>query len=170
MQRSSGRELLVREESLLRDEKAFLLRRIGSARTQLYKTATAFMIISFLVPFIFAWVNAIEDDPDTTAFSYEKYFGGVAYLLCLSAAIIAVMYLRNSRPLIRDLLRGIKTTEQTTITRKLFVEQNGSCHLFLTSPTKNSIEVEAPDFKAVRVGDEINIAYTPKSKIYLGYF
>ncbi len=165
-----GRELIVREESLLRDEKAFLLRHLGSARSQLYKTATAFMIISFLVPFIFAWVNAIENDPDTTAFSYEKYFSGVAYLLCLSTAIITVMYWRNSRPVIRDLHSGTKTTEQTMVTRKLFVEQNGSCHLFLASPNKSSIEVETPDFAGIRVGDEINIAYARRSKIYLGYF
>ena len=156
------RELIVREESLLREEGAFLLRRIGSARTQRYKTATAFMIISFLVPFIFAWVNAIEDDPETTAFSYEKYFGGVAYLLCLSAAILLITYWRNSWPLVQDFKKGFKITEQTTVTRRLFVEQNGSCHLFLASPNQSSIEVERADFENVRVGDEINIAYGPK--------
>jgi hypothetical protein len=80
------------------------------------------------------------------------------------------MYWRNSWPLVSDVQKGFKITEQTTITRKLFVEQNGSCHLFLDSPHKSSIEVEEGDFRAMRVGDEINIAYGPKSKVYLGYF
>lgn len=155
-------------EPLAADERAFLMRREAKERHQLFKAFSTLMPICFIVPFATAWGNALLGVPNP--FSYSGYFSGVAILLLLTFGGMAVAY-RSSLYLLRlDLHHNTKTIERVTITRKYFMRQTNTCHFYLDSRIKLSVEVSADFFERLAEGDELNIEYATHSKIYFGYF
>ena len=126
------------------------------------------MIVSFTVPFVGAWYRATDGAPN--AFSYPKYFVTTGILLFISIVATYVSYRYNLRLLQRDIKYQTKTIETNAINQKMYVAQNDTCHFYIGSAVKLSIEVSPADFNHFNEGDEINIEYTTWSKEYLGYF
>lgn len=156
-------------ESLTQDEASFLKARRDAEVRSVYKLFRVCMILSFILPFAGAWIQAVREG-DPSEFSMLRYFLLVFWLLLVSAFIAWVSYWRNVRPLRRDLRGGEKIVEQATVNRKVFMPQNNSYHLYLNSMILLSIEVEAAVYQLLHQGDEINILYAPHSKVQLGYF
>lgn len=162
-----GVALIRRLEPLNADERAFLKRRETRERHQLYKAVRIMMPFCFVLPFAVAWGEAIigRENP----FSALRYFAGVG-ILCGLVFVSAYLGYRSSLRLVRlDLIKGTKTIEQVRITGKRFMPHDNTCHLYLESSIRLSIEVSAGDFERVRIGDFLNIEYSTRAKAYLGY-
>lgn len=126
------------------------------------------MVLCFLVPFLLAWLWALDGAPDP--FSVKRYFLGVCMLMLLAGGGIFLAYRRVLHPLRLDLRQGTKTVERVHLTRKVYMLQNNTHHFYLDSPTRLSIEASPEDYARLDEGDEVNIEYTTCSKIYLGYY
>lgn len=155
-------------EPLNEDELAFLEKKERRERYHFYRTIRVIMIVCFIIPFIIAWVSALAGAPN--AFSYRKYFAGVAFLLGFAGLCIYLSYYYYLRKTQVDIRTHTKTIERAHITEKKFMPQNNTYYFFLDSPTKLSIEVSDADYHRLNEGDEVNIEYTTVSKMYLGYF
>ncbi|RYD55677.1 MAG: hypothetical protein EOP56_15275 [Sphingobacteriales bacterium] len=161
-------QLIRYNEPMTYDELDFLSKKEAGERAQYYRFIRIAMILSFICPFVIAWLKAIEgmDDP----FSIVSYFGGVLLLLAFSGVAIWLTYKRNLGKIHSDLHYKTKTIEQTHITRKQFVPQNNTYHFYIDSPIKLSIEVTPDDYRRLDKGDELSIEYSTYSQLYLGYF
>lgn len=155
-------------EPMNEHELGFLQKKEEKERTQFTKLVRIVMIVSFVVPFIVAWLRATNNDHDP--FSYGTYFSGVGLLMGIGALILFPAYSRTLGILQRDIRKGTKTVELTHVTRKQYMQQNNTYHFYLNSPNKLSIEVSEIDYHSLGEGDELNIEYTTYSKMYLGYF
>lgn len=162
------RPLPIHTEPLNLTERQFVLRRAQHEERQLYKVSGGLMVLSFIIPFLLAWIWALDGAPNP--FSVRRYFFGVAVLMLLCAGAVYGAYRRVLRPLLLDLRRGTKTVERAHLTRKLYMLQNNTHHFYLDSPTRLSIEASPEDYARLDEGDEVNIEYTTCSKIYLGYY
>lgn len=162
------RALPVHTESLNLSERQFLMRRARHEGRQLYKVARVLMALCFLIPFLLAWLWALDGAPDP--FSPKRYFLGVLLLGTLSGGGIYLAYKKVLYPLRADLRIGTKTIERTHLMRKVYMLQNNTHHFYLDSPTRLSIEASSEDYQRFDEGDEVNIEYTTFSKIYLGYY
>jgi hypothetical protein len=161
-------ELQKYREPLSKEEISFLRQKVEKERRQIYKIVRVFMILSFVVPFIVAWLRAFGGEEN--AFSLLHYFVGALFLLCFSAAGIYWGYYHNLRKVQLDLKHGTKTIERAFITRKQYMPVNNSYFFYLSSAIKLSIEVDELDYRRLEKGDEVSIEYTTFSQMYLGYF
>jgi len=162
-----GVALIRHLEPLNADERAFLKRRETRERHQLYKAVRIMMPFCFVLPFAVAWGEAIigRENP----FSALRYFAGVCILLGLVLVSVFIGY-RSSLHLVRqDLLKSTKTVEQVRITGKRFMPHDNTCHAYLDSRIRLSIEVSPEDFDQFQIGDTIHIEYSTRAKAYLGY-
>lgn len=162
------RPLPVHTEPLNLSERQFLMRRARQEGRQLYKAVRVLMALCFAVPFLLAWLWALDGVPDP--FSPKRYFLGVGLLGALAGGGVYIAYRRGLQPLRTDLRRSTKTIERVHLTRKVYMLQNNTHHFYLDSPTKLSIEASPEDYARLDEGDEVNIEYTTCSKIYLGYY
>jgi hypothetical protein len=162
-----GVALIRHMEPLNVDERAFLKRQEARERRQLYKAVRIMLPFCFILPFAAAWGEAIvgRENP----FSQLRYFSGVAIFGAFLFTGAFIVYRRNVYKLGRDLAKGLKTVEQVRITGKRFMPHDNSCHLYLESQIRLSIEVSAEDFTLLRIGDFVNLEYSPRAKTYLGY-
>lgn len=149
-------------------ERSYLVAREQEDRKVYYRLIRYCLILAFVIPFIIAWVRALggKENP----FSYLYYFLGVGCLLAFSGLWMSIAYFRFLYRIQKDIRADVKVVEQTRIKRKQYMPQNNKYYLYLQSPTRLSIEVEAEDFHRWEDGDDINIEYTPYSQMYLGYF
>jgi hypothetical protein len=161
-------ELTRYSQPLEPDELDFLVKKEEKERIQFYKVVRYCMILSFVAPFVVAWVRAAEGVEDP--FSYGIYFIGVVFLVCFSGTGIYISYSRTLRKVQADIKERTKMIEHTHITRKQFMPQNNTYYFYLDSPNKLTIEVSQNDYHSMNEGDEISIEYTTHSKQYLGYF
>jgi hypothetical protein len=161
-------ELVKYREPLNNEEISFLRQREEKERRQTSRVVRVFMVLSFVVPFIVAWLRAFGGEEN--AFSFVHYFVGVLFLLCFSAAGIYWGYFHNLRKIQLDLKYRTKTIERSYITRKQYMPVNNSYFFYLSSAIKLSIEVDEYDYRRLDKGDEVSIEYTTFSKLYLGYF
>lgn len=161
-------ELVKYREQLNRDELSFLRRKEEKERKQLYKVVRVFMILSFLCPFVVAWLRAFRGQENP--FLFTHYFIGVVFLMMFSAAGIYWSYYHNLRKVQMDIKHATKTIERTSITRKQYMPVNHTYFFYLSSAVKLSIEVAEVDYHRLNKGDEVSIEYTTFSKLYLGYF
>jgi len=155
-------------ERLNKDELAFLQKRERRDRHHFFRTVRILMVICFVIPFAIAWFTALEGHED--AFSYQKYFSGVIYLLCFAGLCVYISYYYFLRKIRKDIRIPTKTIERAHITEKKFMPQTDTYYFYLDSPTKLTIEVTSDDYNRLAEGDEVNIEYTTHSKLYLGYF
>lgn len=163
-----ARELIRTQIRLDPSEREYLRSREREDRKVYYKLIRYCLILAFVIPFIIAWVRAL--DGKENPFSYLYYFLGVGCLLSFSGLWLSIAYFRFLYKIQKDIRDGYKVVEQTRIKRKQYMPQNNKYYLYLQSPVRLSIEVEAKDFHQWEDGDEINIEYTPHSQMYLGYF
>ena len=160
---------MQRYDELMDDKEwCFLLHKEEKQRKGFYKVFRILMVISFVLPYLFAWYTAA--DGVTNAFSYTRFFIIAGNLLFVSGASTYCTYRVYFRKLQRDLKFKTKTIETIHITRKLHVPQNDAYFFFLDSATKLSIEVSLTDFHNYEPGDELNIEYSSYSREYFGYF
>ncbi len=155
-------------EPLSSNELGFLRKKEAGQRKVFYMVFRILMFISFLFPFALAWYRAA--DGVTNAFSYVKFFVIAAILLFVSLLSTYFTYRVYLRKVTRDIREQTKTIAPSRITRKVYVQQNGSYFFYLDSEIKLSIEVSGDDFNFFQEGDEVNIEYTTWSREYLGYF
>lgn len=162
------RSLVRHEEPLNSDELAFLRRKEGKDRSQLYRVCRVFMILCFICPFLVACVRAIMGAEDP--FNYGSYFAGVGFLMVFSGAGLYAGYYKFLRKVQQDIRRGTKTIERSLITRKQYMPHNNTYFFYINSPHRLSIEVAEFDYHNMHLGDEVNIEYTTMAKMYLGYY
>jgi len=169
------------EEPMNESELAFLREKEDKERRMLIRTvrnlSIGFIIIPCSLGIIMESIKRRDDTPYMTRIRDEEdphvylyYFCGMVFLLLLVGIASFVSYNRTLKRLMKDIRLGHKTIEQTTISRKQFVESNNTYHFFLSSRAKLSIEVSPDDFNLYVEGDEINIEYSSFSKNYFGYF
>lgn len=166
-------QLLIRyRDTLTSDELAFLSKKEAEDRSQYYKVARIAMILSFVFPFIIAWIRALKgegDDPEHP-FTYWHYFTGVVCLLLLTGVSIYIAYRKNLHKIQADIAEQAKFVEQTHIKRKQFMPHNQTWHFYIDSPERISIEVSQQDYDRLDIGDELSIEFSYHARIYLGYF
>jgi hypothetical protein len=162
------RNLPSHTEKLNASEREFLLRRARREQRQIYKAARALMIMCFVIPFLLAWLWALDGAADP--FSPKRYFLGVILLGALSGIGLYAAYRKGLGPVRADLRIGTKTVEQARLTHKVYMLQNDTHYFYLNSPNKLSIEASPDDYERFNAGDEVNIEYTTHAKIYLGYY
>lgn len=155
-------------EVLNEEELAFLRKKERKDRHHFFRTVQILMIICFVVPFVLAWIGALEGKEN--AFSYGRYFLGVLYLLCFAGLCTYISYHYFLRKIRRDIQVHTKTVELAHVTEKKFMPQTDTYYFYLDSPVKLTIEVSDKDYHRFTEGDEVNIEYTTYSKLYLGYF
>jgi hypothetical protein len=173
------RLITITEEPMDESEIAFLIRRRNEQIPLLKRTIRVFAAFWVAIPIVvgiaLSIFNAIARDrvnpPDEPPPNI--------FMLCLVGALGLLVvigfatwfsYTRTILPLTKDIRRRLKIVEKSEIVRKHFMRENNSYHFYISSPTRLSIEVQAEDFVAYDVGDEINIEYTRSAKIYLGYY
>jgi hypothetical protein len=96
-----------------------------------------------------------------------KIFAVIFFIFMVGALIV---YQRNLGKLVYDVKHKSKTIETSIIKRKHAIEAHQQFYLYLSSPIKYSIEVNALDYQGLMEGDEINIEYSTKAHVYFGYF
>ncbi len=112
--------------------------------------------------------SPVTQDPEPGSFLFFVLACIVILLLISLAAYIA--YNTSLKKILLDLKYKTKIIEQAEVIAKKYMRQNHTCHLYISSPTRLSIEVKQEDFDLFRIGDEINIEYSFHAKVYFGYF
>ena len=156
-------------DRLTDEELDFLVKKDERETRNFYRVISIFMSVCFIIPFIVAWGKALGGDEETP-FSFKEYFLWVFYLLCFLAFCAWFVYSRTLGKVKSDIKHRAKTVEKTKITRKQHVRSGGSYYFYLDSPNKLTIEVEESDYYSMNEGDELNIEYSTKAKLYFGYF
>jgi len=162
-------ELSYLKEKEAREKHAFL------------KTTRMLAVLFVIVPCSMGIImESIKRSQDTPAMAqlrkeqeprvYLYYVLGMIVLLLIVAVGSYIVYARSLKPLRKDIRLGNKTIENTEISRKQYVNSNDTCHFFLRSTFRLSIEVSKEDFELYEEGDEINIEYSTFSRVYFGYF
>jgi hypothetical protein len=90
-------------------------------------------------------------------------------LTCVVIAGTYYGYYKTLRKVIIDIRNGEKTIEPCIVIRKVCASENNTCHVFITSNIRISIEVIMDEYNLLQEGDKINIAYSSCSKIFFGY-
>lgn len=115
-----------------------------------------------------------DSKPDKN--SFVTHFHNYYYLIAAGIILLIiafggyVSYWFTVRRLLLDTRKKQKIVERTVIQRKVFMRENNTCHFYLNSRKKLSIEVQLTDFSFYSEGDEINIEYSQYAGEYLGYF
>lgn len=156
------------QEPLTAEEMAYVIKKVERERRRFYKVVRALLILCFVIPFVMSWKFALDNNENP--FHPITYFGWVAFLMCFSSIPIGFSYRTYLYKIEKDKRKGDKTVELTHLTRKVFVNETGTYHFYIDSPTRLSVEVKEEDYSKVQVGDELNIEYTTFAQDYLGYF
>lgn len=170
----------IYEESMNESELTFLMEKEVKDKRVFQRVLRTLLILSVIPGCLGIIMESIKRSKDTAEMSqwreqedphvYLYYFFGMFLLLFLVLVGGLIAYRRTVRRLQRDIRSGKKTIENTVISRKQFVSSNNTCHFFLKSARKLSIEVSKEDFELYEEGDEINIEYSTYSGNYFGYF
>ena len=163
-----NRSLVRYSEKLEPDELAFLRKKEAKERHQFFRVIRVLIILCFVIPFIMAWLRALSGIPNP--FSFVVYFTGVGVLMSLTVLGGYVSYQSSLGKVQTDIRQQLKTVERTHITRKQYMPQNHTYYFYIDSTTRLRIEVSEKDFHRLELGDELNIEYTSRAKLYLGYF
>lgn len=168
------------QEPMNDSELAFLKEKEARDKRVFLRTVRLLSLLVFIpcsLGILMESIKRSNDTPDMAKFREEQdprvyfyYVAGMLILLLLLAMGSYISYLRNLRPLLKDIRQGNKTIESTEISRKQSVSSNNTYHFFLRSTYKLSIEVSQEDYELYQEGDEINIEYSTFSKVYFGYF
>ena len=161
-------DLVRYTEPLEPDELAFLERRESKDWSLYYKVFQILMVFSFVFPFLGAWYRATDNAPN--AFSPGRFFLSASILLVISLVAVYVPYRAHLYKIQIDIREGKKTIEIAHIMRKLQMNAKNTCHFYIDSKIKLSIEVSYDDFTRLNDGDEVSIEYATHSRLYLGYF
>lgn len=107
-----------------------------------------------------------KDEGNPTA----DYFIAMAFIIVLIIIVGYITYQRTMKGMVKDLKYRNKIVEQAEVMRKLYMPQNNTYHLYISSAVRISIEVSPEDYNKFNESDEINIEYSQYSRSYFGYF
>ncbi len=169
------------EEPMNQAELSFLREKEAKEKPMFFRTIRTLSVLFIIVPCCLGIImESIKRNQDNEVMArlreeedphvYLYYFVGMLVLLLIVALGGYISYSRTLKRLQKDIRLGLKTVEQTEISRKQFVDSNNTYHFFLRSTFRLSIEVSKEDFAVYEEGDEINIEYSTFSKTYFGYF
>jgi hypothetical protein len=158
----------VTTDELSPDEKAFLWNRVEKDLRN-YRRVTLFLCTGSL---LFAMMTSFGVNQESKEIEFNWIMFAFLFILLLLISIGSVWfaYYFFTKDLRQDVIKGKKNVETCEIYRKHYTPVNDTYHFFIKSQLKISIEVSEEDFRAHRLGDEINIEYTPIAKYYLSYF
>ncbi len=169
----------LHEEPLEESELDFLVTKRNKEQRTFIRTlrtlTLAFVVLPFGAGIVLESIKRANDpeaaipDPKEPYAQYY-FFIGILFLLLLLALAGYVSYVRTLKKLVIDIRRGLKTVEQTTISQKMYMSHNDTCHFYIRSAYRLSIEVSREDYDHYQEGDEINIEYGTFSKVYFGYY
>ncbi len=170
----------LHEEPLEEPELAFLVAKRKKDQATFIRTlrtlTIAFVVLPFGAGIVLESIRRFNDtrprlpDPDQSFGDKYAYFIGILFLLVLISLAAYISYVRTLKRLIADIRSGLKTIEQTTITKKMYMAHNNTCHFYTGSAFRLSIEVSREDYDRYEEGDEINIEYSKYAKVYFGYY
>ena len=169
------------EEPMNESELSFLKKKEEKERRIFFRTVRNLSVLFIIIPCCLGIIMesitrrnatpaiaALREKEDPHVYLY--YFLGMVFLLLLVGVGSFVSYNRTLKRLLKDIRSGKKTVEQTTVSRKQFIESNNTYHFYLNSTFRLSIEVSKEDYENYAEGDEINIEYSSFSRNYFGYF
>lgn len=171
--------ITITEEPMNESEIAYLQRMEAEQAPLLRRTIRLFIIIGLIIACVVGVVMLLfqlflkrvpqpGDEPPPNILLVCMV--GIIGLAIIVGFATYLSYARTLLPIRKDIARKYKIVEKSEIVRKRYMKENNSFHFYISSPTRLSIEVEAADFTAYDIGDEINIEYTRNAKIYLGYY
>lgn len=158
------------------DELAFLRRKLNSERQSFWTVMRSLLVTSVAIPvlalIVFKSVRQAGDAQLLEKDAFPEYYFLLAALTLILLIGFAgyISYLGSVGKLAQDCREKMKIVECTTILRKVFMKENSTCHFYLDSATRLSIEVLPKDFVFFEPGDEINIEYSRNAKEYFGYY
>lgn len=158
------------------DELDFLSQKLSKERQSFWTVMRSLLITSIAMPvlalIVFKSVRQTDDMQLLEKDVFPDYYFLLAALLVMLLVGFAgyISYRGSVGKLAKDCREKTKVIEQTTILRKVFMKGSGTCHFYLNSGTKLSIEVLPKDFTFFEPGDEINIEYSRNAKEYFGYY
>ncbi|PSK93365.1 hypothetical protein [Taibaiella chishuiensis] len=168
------------EEPMEESELAFLVAKRDKDRSSLVRTLRTLCIAFVILPFgagaVLESIRRVNDAKrhlpvhEESFGSRYAFFIGILFLLFLISLAGYISYVRTLKRVITDIRRGLKTVEQTTISRKVYMTHNDTCHFYLRSSSRLSIEVSREDYEHYEEEDEINIEYSTYAKVYFGYY
>jgi hypothetical protein len=155
-------------EPLTNDEKQGLSKKILKDKRNYFIAMGVALVFCISVAYLGAWEQPTPRSP--FRFSYHKY--EIVFLIAglFATAILSITYLRFTKKAVSDLKSNTKTVVQHRITKKVYVKNGRSYHLFLDASSPLSIEVNEATFNRYAEGDEISIEYFTCSREYIGYF
>lgn len=169
------------EEPMNESELSFLKKKEEKEKRLFIRTVRNLSVLFIIIPCCLGIImESLKRSGDTPAMAairekedphvYLYYFFGMLFLLLVVGIVSFVSYSRTLKKLSKDIRIGRKTVEETTVSRKMFIESNNTYHFYLNSTFRLSIEVSKEDYENYAEGDEINIEYSSYSKNYFGYF
>jgi|GEM_PF-314579 len=171
----------IYQEPMTFSELSFLREKEQKERRTFFRTVRNMAVLMIIIPacggILIESISRSNDTPELARwrareepYPYLYYLTGMGFLLLLLLVASYISYNRTLKQLLKDIRSGYKTIEKTEIDRKQFIAANRTYHFYLKSTFRLSIEVSKEDFELYREGDEINIEYSTRSRIYFGYF
>lgn len=158
----------LRIEPLSNDEINFLTQKQEKERRAFYFGMKIMIVVCLAMPLFVAYMVNFEERPKLTY--WEAYTYSQIIMVLIFIFVMIASYVRKLLFINLDLKHQQKIIESVEIQEKKYMPQNQSCHFYINSQIKLSIEVSQNDFMLFEVGDEINIEYSQYSKEYFGYF
>ena len=149
-------------------ELEFLTKKIRKDKIQYYIIYSLLLVFSFIIPFLGSWYRS--NDGGVNSFSKGRFIFSSILLVSLSSIATVVTYRKFSYNILKDIKSQTKTIEPNRIKQKVYLAENNTCHFYLESGQKISIEVTVDDYNNYKEGDEICLEYSKHAREYLGYF
>lgn len=163
------RHNLQRFEPLEPDELEFLQTRYRTGARQFYSLMKYLLVAVVLIPLFFLLLHDLFVLVDEFTSTQVWFFGQLTTLTLFFVAFIAG-YVKVIHPFESDLKKKVKVVETTLVHEKKFMPHNATYHFYVHAEPIYTIEVDADTYHRFEVSDEINIEYTPRTEIFLGYF
>ncbi len=169
----------VHKVALEEEELEYLVNKKNEDVAALYKVikVVAVVIVTITLMAAIAMFIIIKLSPDTFINRGEappNIFITSLQLMLLLVCVVGIAtyysYHKTLRILIMDIKNGEKVIEPCAVIRKFHSKENDTYHVYITSVVRLSIKVTPDEYSRLDEGDKVNIAYSPNSKIFFGYF
>ncbi len=150
---------------MLPGEKEQLVSKRSQEQRLFRKTARLIFLLSPVIP-VFIGVIASNVKEKGKVFHWQSFTLASVMMLFFIIFLTAIAYYFSFAKINKDIARNIKIVEQVKITRKNAFAINHSFYFYVRSENVGSFLVPERIYREYREGDEINVQYTPFSKIY----
>lgn len=167
----------IKVVSLEPEEYSFILRKFRKERQSFFSVFKSMLLLGIAIPMLTLFLfHSLKNTNEWEEAVRKEHFPDYYFLIVAGALILIVLFVGvfsywvTLRKLAKDVRGKQKIIECTTISRRVFMAQNGSFHFYLNSGRRLSIEVRKKDYASYVEGDEINIEYSRFAGEYLGYY